>query len=199
MLTKNENHSNSLSIAEKYIESDIPFCTELKQSLYTTVNVENYIRYRRMRLSNFNNGFSQQSGANEPKRVPVHVQVDRINFKPRDKRLDEHRPAISALLELMKNDPSLLSEEGRSLCQIAEEESRAKEIVVVANTITGKVWGDTRKLQVAVEDDGIAMVDGDDLKCEWSDEVPDFIRFEEIKREQFYLTEYFSYSAMKEV
>lgn len=200
-LTGNVKYSNSMTIAEKYIEPDMPFCEEIKRSLYTTVLVEDYTHYRRKRLSNFGKSYSRQIEGNtdEARRVPVRVPVDKIVFRAKDKRLDNHRKVLTSLIDLQINDATLLTDEARILGQFAQEESNAKEIIAIANAITGEVSGELEGLQEETLASGIGKIVGNDLEYEWSNEVPDFIRFEEVKRERLYVTRYFPYSVLEEV
>ena len=200
-LTRNEKYSNSMKIAEKYIESDMPFCEEIKRSLYTKVVVEDYTHYRRKRLSNFGKSYSKQIEGNmdEARRIPVRMPVDRIVFKAKDKRLDNHRKVLLSLIDLQNNDSTLLTDEARVLGQYAKEESNAKEIVAIADAITGEVSGEVEGLQEETLVSGIETIVGNELEYQWSDEIPDFIRFEEVKRERLYITRYFSYSVLEEV
>lgn len=199
LLTKNDNYQNSMEIAKKHIEEDIPFCEEIRESLYTTVEVADHPYYRRMRLSDFSRGTARQAGENEPRKVPVHITAERVTFKAKDKDLDSHRQATFALKDLLENDPSLLTGEGSTLAKKAKEEYEAKEIVAIANTLTGKITGDSIKIQNDAEENGIAVADSNKLEYGWSDEIPDNLRFEETKRERLYLTEFFPYSSMNEV
>ena len=74
-----------------------------------------------------------------------------------------------------------------------------KEIIAIANAITGEVSGELEGFQEETLASGIGKIVGNDLEYEWSNEVPDFIRFEEVKRERLYVTRYFPYSVLEEV
>ena len=104
-----------------------------------------------------------------------------------------------SLIDLQNNDSTLLTDEARVLGQYAKEESNAKEIVAIADAITGEVSGEVEGLQEETLVSGIETIVGNELEYQWSDEIPDFIRFEEVKRERLYITRYFSYSVLEEV
>ena len=60
-LTRNDNYANSLEIAKNQIESETPFCQEIRNSLYATVKIERTeSKYRPVYVRDFSRGYSSE-------------------------------------------------------------------------------------------------------------------------------------------
>lgn len=196
VLTRNDDHLNSLDIAKKHVTADIPFKHEILNSLYTTVRVssEKDIRYRKLQIKQFDRGYSQASDHS----VPILIPFDRVVFRPLYKKLDRYRDILPSLINLSTTSGELLTEDAQSLASLALEETEADDIIAVIDLITGDVSSDDSSLLKEVTDDGIFTLSGSAVSVCASDAIPDSIYIKETQREHFYKIRYYPYSVMEE-
>jgi len=197
VLARKDNYKNSLDIAEKQITSDMPFCREIRNSLYATVKIERTVsRYKPVYIRDFGRGYSNKS---EPC-VTVAIPCDRVSFAPRYKWVDPYRSVVEQIISLADIYPELLSGQAKEVIAAVQEEKNAKNISKDINTITGKVnrvrnelvelheLQDYQPIYVIERRRAQLLLEGDDCKE---------VYLHEIEREELYQIRYFTYDRME--
>ena len=192
-LARNDNYANSLNIALEYIKPDLPFCNEIKSSLYTTVYVDrNTSGYIRKYIRDF------LTGENYPPKDPyvvVAMPVERIYFKPRYKWIDSYRDVIGAIKQLKEKHCGLLSEEAIRVCLAETEEEETGIVVKTINTVTGMIDDNIEVMSELPEEERIFVFDKESSELEIECEN---IYIEEVSRESLYHISYYPYSHLEE-
>lgn len=137
-LARNDNYANSLKIAIEHIEEDMPFCRELKSSLYTSVRIDKSTsRYKKIYLKDFRRGMKTPS-ASEPC-VEIAIPYMRMAFSPMYRWMDPFRDIADMVRQISNKSPDLLSDRGKLVASASNEEENANGLLIDINTITGDV------------------------------------------------------------
>ena len=193
-LTRNDNYANSLDIAKKQIESEMPFCREIKNSLYSTVIIERTeLKYKPVYLRDFSKGYSSES---EPC-VRIAVPCDTVIYKPRYKWVDEYRDIIQEISSIDGKYDDLLSDKAKLLLNMVAEEDEAETITVYINTITGQLIRTNDDLRGAPNDPAVYVLDTQPMQLGLDEDHCKGLYLQEISREHFYQLRFFPYSRME--
>ena len=193
-LTRNDNYANSLEIAKSKIESDLPFCREIKNSLYVTVKIERTeSKYRPVYVRDFSKGYSSES---EPC-VGIAVPCDMVKYKLRYKWVDKYRDVIPKISSIDGNYDDLLSDKARHLLNDVKEEDEAETITVYINTITGQLIRTNDDLCGAPNDPAVYVLDTQPMQLGLDEDHCKGLYLQEISREHFYQLRFFPYSRME--
>ena len=197
VLARKDNYKNSLDVAEKQITSDIPFCREIRNSLYATVKIEKTLsKHKPVYIRDFGKGYMYKS---EPC-ITVALPCDRVSCVPRYKWVDPYRNAASQIASLADTCPEMLSKKAKKLIDSLKEESDAEMISKDINTITGEVnhvRNELVELQELINYQPVYELERRpaQLLLE-SDECKD-VYLQEIERKELYLIRYFTYDRME--
>lgn len=194
-LVGKEDYSNSLDIAKKKINSDIPFFDEVLKSLHTKTILKNKV-YKRVLLKDFNGGYSTK----DKRYVSIAMPVDKIVYQPRYSRLDPFRHLIDSMIKIESSgNSSFLTEQARKNTQLALEEKNAGTITVAINLTTGHL---SQYLSGLVQEDEIGSArvapTNNEIKININEDIIDGIYLEEVSRERLYDIRYFSYSHLED-
>ena len=193
-LARNDNYANSKTIARHMIISDIPFCSEIKDSLYATVRIEKKeTRYKVVRIRNFDNGSSLES----EHCVKVAIPFDRITYKPRYSWIDQYRDVIPQVNTICEKNEELLSDKAMRLVSAAQEENEALEITKEINTISGTFKRFKNNLTELAGEKSLYVMDRQPVQLVLADESCTGIYLEEVYREQLYHVCYYPFRQME--
>ena len=195
-LSRNENYANSREIALDHIKSDIPLSSEVKDSLYTTVRIDNETSgYKRVRVKDLDYGTSEADGAC----VRVSIPFSRVSYRPRYLWLNPYRGEIETLKSICdERAEELLTDLARRLLKAASEEESADIITVDIDEITGAVRrpsNDTYRLQEG--DELIRIGSATPLRATLDPDECRGIFLEEVGREELRRIACFSYAEME--
>lgn len=193
-LARNDNYANSKTIAQRMIISDIPFCSEIKGSLYATVRIEKKeTRYKVVRIRNFDNGSSSES----EHCVKIAIPFDRISYKPRYFWLDQYRDIIPQIVTIYGINDDLLSDKAKRLVSNAQEEKEALEITKEINTISGAIERIKNNLTELPDEKSLFVMERQPVQLVLKDASCTGIYLEEVQRERLFLIRYYSYRRME--
>lgn len=193
-LTRNDNYANSLEIAKNHIESETPFCREIRNSLYATVKIERTeSKYRPVYIRDFSRGYSSES---DPC-VKIAVPCDMITYKPRYKWVDEYRDVIQQISGIDGKYDDLLSDKARLLINTAKEEDEAETITIYINTVTGQLIRLKDDLGEAPNDPSVYVLEIRPMQIGLDEDDCKGMYLQEINREHLYQVRYFPYSRME--
>lgn len=193
-LTRNDNYANSLEIAKNQIESETPFCREIRNSLYATVKIERTeSKYRPVYVRDFSRGYSSESDTC----VKIAVPCDMITYKPRYKWVDEYRDVIPQISGIAGKYDDLLSDKARLLINTAKEEDEAETITIYINTVTGQFIRLKDDLGEAPNDPSVYVLEIKPIQLGLDEDVCKGMYLQEINREHQYQVRFFSYSRME--
>lgn len=193
-LTRNDNYSNSLEFAKKQIESDMPFCQEIKNSLYATVEIgKKVLKYKPVYLRDFSRGLSEDKGSC----VKIYIPCDKISCIPRYSWVDNYRDVISRISGIDETYDDLLSEKAKLLIKTVKEEELAKSITLDINTITGRSVQQSCELVESPNEPDAFVLEIHQVKLVLDEEVCKGIYLHELNREHMYQVQYFPYSRME--
>lgn len=193
-LARNDNYANSLEIAKNQIESETPFCREIRNSLYATVKIERTeSKYRPVYIRDFSRGYSSES---DPC-VKIAVPCDMITYKPRYKWVDEYRDVIQQISGIDGKYDDLLSDKARLLINTAKEEDEAETITIYINTVTGQLIRLKDDLGEAPNDPSVYVLEIRPMQIGLDEDDCKGMYLQEINREHLYQVRYFPYSRME--
>ena len=193
-LTRNDNYANSLEIARNQIESETPFCREIRNSLYATVKIERTeSKYRPVYVKDFSRGYSSESNPC----VRIAVPCDMVTYKPRYKWVDEYRDVISQISGIDGKYDDFLSDKAKLLINTAKEESEAESITIYINTVTGKLIRSKDDLGEVPNDPSVYVLETQPIKLGLDEDDCKGMYLQEINREHLYQVRYFPYSRME--
>lgn len=193
-LTRNDNYANSLEIAKNQIESETPFCREIKNSLYATVKIERTeSKYRPVYVRDFSKGYSSESDSC----VKIAIPCDRVTFKPRYQWVDEYRDAVLQVLFLDEKYRDLLSAKARLLINAVKEEDEAESITISVNTITGQFIHYRDDLGEVPNDPSTYVLEIQPIRLGLKEDDCKGMYLHEMDREQLYQVRYFPYNRME--
>lgn len=193
-LTRNDNYANSLEIAKKQIESETPFCQEIRNSLYATVKIERTeSMYRPVYIRDFNKGYSSESAPC----VKIAVPCDMVTYKPRYKWVDEYRDAIPQISGIDGKYDDLLSDKARLLINTVKEETAAEVITIYINTVTGQFIRLKDDLGEMPKDPSVYVLEIRPMQLGLNEENCKGMYLQEINREHLYQVKCFSYNSME--
>jgi hypothetical protein len=193
-LTRNDNYSNSLEIAKNQIESEMPFCREIKKSLYSTVRIEGTeLKYRPVYLRDFSRGYSSE---NEPS-VRIAIPYVMVVYKLRYKMADEYRDVMPRISNINEKYDDLLSDKAKLLLNMVAEEDEAETITVYINTITGQLIRTNDDLCGAPNDPAVYVLDTQPMQLGLDEDHCKGLYLQEISRKHFYQLRFFPYSRME--
>lgn len=193
-LTRNDNYANSLEIAKNQIESETPFCREIRNSLYATVKIERTeSKYRPIYVRDFSKGYSSES---DPC-VRIAIPCDMVTYKPRYKWVDEYRDAIPQISDIDGKYDDLLSDKAKLLINTDKEESEAESITIYINTVTGKLIRSKDDLGEVPNDPSVYVIETQPIKLGLDEDDCKGMYLQEINREHLYQVRYFPYSRME--
>ena len=193
-LTRNDNYANSLEIAKNQIESETPFCREIRNSLYATVKIERTeSKYRSVYVRDFGRAYSTESNPC----VKIAVPCDMVTYKPRYKWIDEYRDAIPRIADMDGKYDDLLSDKARLLINTIKEEDEAETITVYVNTVTGRFIRLKDDLDEAPKDSSVYVLEIKPTQIVLDEDDCKGMYLQEISREHLYQVMYFPYSRME--
>lgn len=193
-LTRNDNYANSLEIAKSKIESELPFCREIKNSLYATVEIERKeSKYRPVYVRDFSRGYSSK---NEPC-VKIAIPCDMVRYKLRYKWVDKYRDVIPKISSIDENFDDLLSDKAKLLLNVVKEEDEAENITAYFNTVTGQLLRTKDDLCENPNDSSIYVLETHSMQLGLDEDHCEGIYLQEINREHLYQVRYFPYSRME--
>ena len=194
ILARNENYANSLKIAQSKIVTEIPFCWEIKNSLYTTVKIKKEeVRYKAAYIRNFDRGLSSES----KHCVKIAIPCDRISYKPRYSWINQYRDILSQIVAINETNDDMLSDKAKLLIKTALNENGADEITKVINTISGTINYLRYDLTDLPDDKSLYVLDRQPVQLVLNDESCAGIYLEETQREQLYWICYYPYRWME--
>jgi len=193
-LTRNDNYANSLEIAKNQIESETPFCREIRNSLYATVKIEKAeSRYRPVYVRDFSRGDSSE---NDPC-VRIAIPCDMVTYKPRYKWVDEYRGAIPQISGIDEKYDDLLTDKARFLINTVKEEDEAEAITIYIDTVTGQLIRLKDDLGEAPNDPSVFVLDIQPMKLGLNEDECKGMYLQEINRDHLYQVRCFPYSRME--
>lgn len=193
-LTRNDNYANSLGIAKNQIESETPFCREIRNSLYATVKIERTeTKYKPVYVRDFSRGYSSES---DPC-VRIAVPFDAVTYKPRYKWVDEYRDVIPQISSIDGKYDALLSDKARLLIKTVKEETEAETITVYINTVTGEFIRLKDDLGEMPNDPSVYVLEIRSVQLGLDEDDCKEIYLREMSREHLYQVRYFPYSSME--
>ena len=193
-LTRNDNYANSLKIAKNQIVSEMPFCREIKNSLYATVKIDRKeSKYRPVYVKEFSRGYSSES---DPC-VKIAVPCDMIMYKPRYKWVDEYRDAIPQIVDIDGKYDDLLSDKARLLINTVKEEDEAEAISIYINTVTGQFIRLKDDLGEMPKDPSVYVLEIQPIQLGLDEDNCKGIYLQEMNREHLYQVRCFPYSRME--
>jgi len=195
VLSRNDNYANSLDIAQSYIAPDIPFCKEIRNSLYTTVKINKDVsHYRRATLSCFDKGTKTDDGTS----VKIAIPYDRITCKPLYKWIDPYRNVLSDVEIVNEKCPELITEKAKSIMRALSEEKSAETISRDVNTITGTMSQLEDDLIDSLPiNDTAYVIARQNVQLTLREAVSHLLYLKETERKKLYAYRYFSYSVME--
>lgn len=197
VLTRNDNYANSLDLALEQIEEDIPFSLEIKNSLYTTVEIKNTNPgYKKVVIRDFRNGLNQMI-ANEAS-IKIAIPYDHVLIQPRYSWLDLYRDSIEILNSLGETHAELLSDKADSVLKAVQEEATVKKIIIDINTVTGELNNSDEVLVELPTDEKVFILNRPTIKLKLSPSCEGFY-IEEVDRKKLCKIKYFTYSQMEVV
>ena len=194
-LSRNDNYANSLKIALKIIKEDTPFCSELKNSIYTTVKIsDDEDHYKLVYIRNFDKGnVSEISPC-----IKLAIPWERITYRPRYRCVDSYREVIDQLLLLNDKTDDLISKKAKNLIRYIMDEYEAKTIISEINTSSGNIACTKKDLCELPDDKTIFVIDRQPAEIVLNDKCGDSIYLEETKREQLYVIRFYNYKQMED-
>lgn len=193
-LARNDNYANSLEIAKKHIEAEIPFCWEIRKSLYATVKIEKAeSKYKCVYVRDFSKGYSSEINPC----VKIAIPCDLVTYKPRYKWVDEYREAIPQLSGIDDKYDDLLSDKAKLLIKTVKEEADAEIITVYINTITGQFIRLKNDLGEAPKDPSTYILGIQPIQLGLDEDACKGMYLHEINREHLYQIRYFPYNRME--
>lgn len=194
VLTRNDNYANSLEIAMTKIEPEMPFCREIKNSLYVTVEIERKeSKYRPVYVRDFSRGYSSESDSC----VKIAIPCDMVRFKLRYKSLDKYRDVIPTISSIDGKFDELLSNKAKDLLNKVKEEDETEIVTAYFNTITGEIiraWDD---LCEDPNDSSVYVLEPHPMQLGLDENRCKDIYLQEVNREHLYQVRYFPYSRME--
>lgn len=200
-LARNDNYANSLDIAIKNIEEDVPFCKEIKKSLYATVKIDKVKPgLKKVSISSLGSGLKLK--ATNEACVKIVIPYDRILYKARYSWIDPYRNEIATIEGLNATHDDLLSPKAKAIIASFFEETTAEIIMVEINTITGEP---NNRCDTLIElsseelrsDEPEYILDRYKAKAILNPETCKGIYLEEVSREELYKIVYCPYSQME--
>ena len=196
VLSRNDNYSNSLTIALEHLEIDSPFIYEIRKSLYTTVEIDkrDSQKYKQVFLSDINYGVQTEHELF----VGVAIPYYKISYKIRYSVLNPYRDILKEIEDISDDYPELLSEKAEKLISANNEEKSVAPLNIYINAITGKGTTDNPILCDAPTGKSIIVLDDNILSFKiYLKEIKELF-LDEIKRDILYQIRYFSYNQMEE-
>ena len=193
-LTRNDNYANSLEIAKNQIESETPFCREIRNSLYTTVKIERTeSKYRQVCVRDFSRGYSSESAPC----VRIAVPCDVVTLKPRYKWVDEYRDVIPQISGIDGKYDDLLSDKARLLINTVKEEAEAEAITIYINTVTGQFIRLKDDVGEMPNDPSVYVLEIQPMQLGLDEDDCKGMYLQEMNRVHLYQVRYFPYSRME--
>ena len=198
VLTRNDNYSNSLEIAKKHIKDLVPFGPEIRKSLYTTVRVarEQSKYVKRRFINSLDKGENYRINA-EMQYVPVTIPIDEFTFLPRYYKADKHRDIMGSLQNVSNNSSELLSEEGKVILELLEEESLCEPMTLHVNAITGEIVSYWSQSENENTGNGIIQLEAATCSLHLDEKASEDIYLETLSQKRLRMTKFFRYSEME--
>ena len=194
VLARNENYANSLEIAKKQLQTDIPFLKELIPSLYTTVSIHrNQVAYKAIFVRDFTKGY----GYKDDTCIGIAIPYEKITVQAHYKWLDPYRNILPSLAAIAGEHDELFTEKARALIYAFKEEQRADMFTLFVDTLTGEQgssWGDYSALPTG-QNVYVAERQAINLTLKGGEQAE--IYLSEISHEPLYKTRYFPYRRME--
>ena len=194
VLARNDNYANSLRIAQQHIISEMPFCYEIKKSLYATVKIDKEeTGFKVARIKDFDKG-TQTEIANC---IKLFIPYDRITYRPRYTRLDQYRGILPQLLIISNQCDEMLTDKAKQVIGMSQEEDLAKTFTKEVNTVSGTIERIRRDL-ISLPDENTGFLLGRHPVClNLNSEQCNDLYLEEVGREQLYRVCYYAYKWME--
>ncbi len=197
-LTRNDNYSNSRNIAIEKIYNGLKFEDKLKESLYTTVKIDkSTVRYKKLFLSEFNNGYEMKSELNDNNYIELALPCYIIRYKVKYKSINCYRKIASILRDLQDNYSDLLSEKAKKIIYSLDEEEKAEEIVINVVTATGDYCFEERNQMKENLKSNIMKLEHQKVNVLIDRKNCEDIDLEEKNRQKMYIIRYFPYSSLE--
>lgn len=195
-LSRNDNYANSLAIALEHLKADIPFSTEIRDSLYTTVQIDNEMAgYKKLRIKDLGKGLEH---AIEPC-IGVAIPYARVTYRPRYSQIDPYRNDLEMIRDVEEEHAEqLLTGFARQLLGLANEEDSACKLVVEINEITGAIHKPVNVETAVLKGNGLIRMEGyTSLRAVLDASESKDLYLEEMGREEHFRVSFFTYEEME--
>jgi len=137
VLLQNYNYSNSLEFVQPFLQGDLPFRSEILESLYTSIRLERDERtsvYQKLKVpSLYECAYSGHVEGEICFSLPVHE----LHYRLRIYALDHYRTVLDTLDRLEQFEKQLLSERSMLLTRRFREDRDESEYVICADLYHG--------------------------------------------------------------
>lgn len=190
VLIRNDNYSNSKGIAIDHLEQNIPFCSEVRESIYTTIQIiDSTPKYRKFYLKQINKGYVSSSSSS----IQISFPVDIIDISPKILEIDEYRTELEKAETLHSEYPELFSKKGHKLFQLYSIEKDIDTICIIVNAATGEVCTKLSSYCFQEKERAIALQPRTKYSIELKENTSHYLYLKRLKTKRKYLTFYYPF------